>query len=1026
MNNIKSHIEKLRGSSNNLRKDVKDLQDVVFSANYGLPRKFIDKNSDLVIKSNKAVSETLASFGVNNFSRSGNSLQELTSLVSSSIRYRSRSNKVTRSINSKSYVIGDDTVDLETGIKDISPVGNIDQGETEAINQSALLYQSFLNTTTEYRGVCELIPQVGRAIENIVRDILCVSDLSGRILNKIYDSDGANESISDTDKKDIAAVTKLLQDEIIDKNNLEEKLKRWVYESLVCGVKPIALIPYSYIIKQLRQLNAADSALGLHVNSFTDAVRSGESYKICENKDQEEEFHKISIESSTIDMCVGNDRTKDPSMTAESIIEGILDDDLIEQFARSYESDFATELDEITYKYDRIADDQIKHEHIYGTKSTEAINQLELLESAKTNFTKKKNELKKQTPEQRKANARKGLKQLARFIDEHIDVVKPGASSAFLANKIMNHKDRYQSFYNLGENYYMAEGLQKRVHDEPDKDDDLGNYGEDKLHYDDDSELGKNCLIIPFSPESIIPININGEYMGFYCLEYENTAGPFYKKQKRTGSFTDYIKAQGYGDDSSLLGGSGGPMLSFGASDPLDNNLYSPLALYNYSVNQYLYGGQDQLDAKFDIMKTVVLRVLAHRLRDPELADNKLFKDAVMTMLRNDVLTRKKVQFTFIPPEYMVYMTYKTDDDGIPKSILDGTLLFAYMYIASTMSSVMIKLLKSGDKEKYTVNVGLQKNAGYTVDELQRVLSTRDVYTDSMFGNLASVIKNAGAYQRLIIPVVNDRKLYDVEQIETVNNVSPDDEITDKLLNAILSKIGINAGMQSSLDGADFAHEFAYRNREYNDSITASQDVYEKFITRIIKNITHYSTLKTYNSKTENIRAIKSSDDNDNLHYGTAIDLSRIHVELTAPTMLNMTNISEVLDAAKNVANSITEVFNLQDGSPMETARNTLFKRKIVEKFANIVEWAEIEKLLSDAEYAAPSEVAKNQKFAKIDAKMAEDDPNNPEGGGMDMGGGMGGGMDQFGGGTDMGGELGADEFGGDTGAGQAGSPDAF
>ena len=1003
---VKENLDKLRSSNTSLTDDVKKLQDVVYSSNYGLPKKFIDKNSDLVLKSNRAVSEILASYGINGFSSGSNSLQDLASLVSSSIRYRSKSNTL-RSATSQGYGVGDEYTDLETGIKDISPMGNIDQDEHDIISQASMLYQSFMKTVPEYRGVVDLIPQVKRAIENVARDILSVSDLSGRILNKIYAEDSSTGSISSQDKSRINIVNKLIQEEIIDKNHLEDKLKKWVYESLVCGVKPIAIIPYSYIIRQLNNLNNSDPELKLNVNKFNASIKSGESYKICETKDQENKFNRISVESGMIDM-VDRNKSKDPVMSAESMFDSLLDDDLVEQFAISCESDFNVNYNTLNAKIHKLNDDQIKYEHIHGVKSQEAIQQLELLEAATKNFKEKKEKLETQKQEDRIAEARKGLKELARYIDDHIDVVKPGASSAYIVNKITNQKDRYSSFYNLGENYYMAEGLKKKTKVSKDK-----NNGEvaNALDLDDDSELGKDCIIIPYSAESIIPININGEYMGFYCLEYENTSGPLYKQQKKTGSFTDYIKNQGYGDDGALLGGSG-PNISWGGADPLDNNLYSPLALYNYSVNNYLYGGQDQQDARFDIMKTVVLRVLAHRLRDPDLADNKLFKDAVMSMLRNDVLTRRKVQFTFIPPEYMIYMTYKTDDDGVPKSILDGTLLFAYMYIASTMSSVMIKLLKSSDKEKYTVNIGLQKNAGYSIDELQRCLSTRDVYTDSMFGSLASVIKNAGAYQRLIIPVVNGNKLYDVEQIETVNNVSPDDELTGKLLESILNKIGINAGMQSNLDSADFAHEYTYKNIEYHDSIVSSQHNYENFIKDILRALVSYSPLDTYNSKTDILfpkNQRPKRDDGD-------IDISRIKPELSAPTMLSMTNISEVLDAAKNVANSITEVMNLNEGSPIETARNTLFKRKIIEKYADIVEWNDIENILREAESEAPKEVAHNQKLSKIDAKMQEDDPNNGGGGDAGM-------SDADMGGGDFGGEAGDNAFGG---GGGEGSADAF
>ena len=389
-------------------------------------------------------------------------------------------------------------------------------------------------------------------------------------------------------------------------------------------------------------------------------------------------------------------------------------------------------------------------------------------------------------------------------------------------------------------------------------------------------------------------------------------------------------------------------------------------------------------DQRFDIMKIVTLRVLAHRLRDPDLADNKSFKDAVMALLRNDCLTKKKVQFTFIPPEYMCYMTYQVDDNGVPKSILDGTLLWAYMYISSILSSAMIKMLKSADKEKYEVSVGLLKNAGYTIDELQRVLSTRNIYSSNMFGSLSSVIKNAGTYQRMIIPVFNDKKLYDVTQIENINNVSPDDDFTGKLLQSILGKIYINSGMQGSFDSPQFAHEFAYQNIEYRSNIIEEQANYEKHFTKIIKILANYSALTTYNSKAE----IADVNDKEK-HNNGDIDISKIKVELNISTMMSMSNVTEVLDQAKNVANSIAEMLNLADGSAVETARNTIFKRKLIEKYANIIEWAEIEKMLAEAEIKAPQLVNHQKKLAKIDAKLQEEDEDENSG------------TDDFGGGGD-------------------------
>lgn len=964
--------------------DVKTMQDALFAANNGISKDFVDKNTDIVSKSNRAVNATLMSYGVGNTVSNSNSLRMLSSFVEQSMRFKKNRRIAMNDAHKLNGDIVEDTLDSITGIKQITPLGNIDNDERQIVDMSAQLYQSFMNVTAEYRGVCKIVPEIDKAIDNIVRDILSVSELSGRIFTKIYDDQGKLSVKNSKSKEQVGKITDILQKEIIDKNDLEKKAKRWVKESLVCGAKPIAFIPYDYILRQLGQLNDQDRNLQIDVGGISSKLKSGESFNLFSTEAQERRFIENSVESSFEDM-IDKDFVGDKGLKADEAFDRLLDDELVDKFAAYCEEDFNRVYESIPILKDKYEDDNARHHQIYGTYSIESNQQLDLLSGIEKNY----NEVKKRADEldhdEKVKHARAGLRQLARYIDDHIDVVKTGASSAYIAQKVLKRKDRYKSFYNLGENYLMAEGFKKKQEIVNSTKDPTKSGGGNQQEWDSQTELGKSCLIVPYAPESVVPINVSGEYMGFYCLEYENIVGPTWKNRRRSGSFTDYVLQQGIGNDSNFLGGNA-PMVAYGGSDPLENNLYSPLALYNYSVNQYMYGGMDQQDQRFDIMKTVVLRVLAHRLRDPDLVENKTFKDAVMTMLRNDLLSRKKVQFTFLPPEYMCYMTYRTDDDGLPISILDGTLFFCYLYISSIVSSAMIKMLKSSDKEKYEVAVGLQKNSGYTIDELQRVLSTRTLYTSSMFSNLSSVIKNAGSYQRLIIPVINGQKLYDVTQIEHMQNLDPDDNYTSSLLESILSKIFTNSGMSQELDSVDFAKQLSMRNLEYRNNIVEAQHNYEPFFTKAIRLLTHYSTLDTYNSDAE---VLSDKDFHENLTSNNKIDIARINVEFSIPTMISMTNIVDMIDTAKNVANGIAEVFNLSDGNETETARNNIFKRKIIEKYANIVEWSEIEMMIEEATKEAPTKVQESKKLAKIDETVVNtiDNDDTGDGGGGDSGG---------------------------------------
>jgi hypothetical protein len=641
----------------------------------------------------------------------------------------------------------------------------------------------------------------------------------------------------------------------------------------------------------------------------------------------------------------------------------------------------------------------------------------------------KQEKVKELTRDERISLARQGLKEFVEYIDEHIKVPKRESSGAILAEKILREKDRYDTLYDLGRNYKIAENLKKQGYTDPNK------IKEDSIGvFDAKSSLGKECLIVPYAAESVIPININGEYLGFYCLEYEHIMGDSWRKRRRAGSFTDYIKQQGIGDDGMFLGANFS-LNGYGGIDPLENNLYSPTSLYNYNTSSYLNGGMDgnSDNRRFDTMKTIITRVLAHRLHDPDLVDNKAFKDAIMHLLRNDLLVKNKVQFTYVPPEYMCYITWKTDDGGLPVSILAGTLYDAYLHISSKTASGMIKLLKSGDKEKYEIDVGLNKNLGYSVDELQRVLSTRNVYSQSMFSNLSTVIKAAGNYQRLIIPVIKGNKLYDVTQIEHMNDLSPDDEFTNQRLQSILSKIYYNNGMFSELDNVDFAKQLFTRNLEYSACIKDGQFNYNPYGTKIIRILTTYSSLPTYNSMIEDLKQTINKNKATNLSSGiqqdilednikedidneNSIDIACIELELNMPSYLQMLTITDTIDTAKTMANSIAEAYGQSGGNAIDEATTDLFKLKLIKKFTTNIDWVTVDEYRREAIAEAKSIAADKVKTATIDehiqnpsesqTDIAEEPPSDSLGGEEDMSGGGGegeGNMDMSGGGDDLG-----------------------
>ena len=971
-----------KGKSNPIDESIKELNDSLFASNYGLSRQFVDENEELVRSSNKMVADTLSSYGISSRTGDQNSLLDLSLTIQRSL---SKSGKDHLTKELKHF-------DNEYGLKEISNVGNLNVAENEVINQNAQLFESFFAVASEYRGCVSMVPNVQRAIENIVRDVLFISELTKRYFNDIYNNNG--KTSNETEINHFKRFNKMIQEEIIDRNNLEERFERWVFESLICGVKAVSFIPYDYIIKQIDKIYAKNKDIKLFddINTVENIMKSGESFDfIPSDTDKRDAFYKMSIESSLVD-AVPRKQYISPVAQAEEAYNAILDDRLVLDYIEAYESDFNLSFENIRSQKE-IYEDNYNRSKFFGAEDASALA-LEAFKDAKESESKmrsKKDELDKMSRDSKIDNARQQLKLLAKYLDENIDVVKPEYSAAYIANKVFAEKNRYNGNGVFEKQYKNAEDFLKQRNSEK--------KNNDVYEFDSHSAFSKECLIIPYAAENVIPINVNGEYMGFYCLEVDSTSSQrSVSGRRKNGGFTDYLNIQGFGNDKNLIGG---PNRGAGLANysSMGDTLYSPMNMYTSVANGYF---QDTMkdDRKFKIMKTIILRVLAHRFHDPDLIDNKIFKDAVMYMLRSDMLLKKRVQFTFVPPEYMLYMTYKVDDYGVPVSMLDGTLFDFYLLISSKISSGMIKLLKSSDKEKYEVDVGLQKNMGYTADELQRTLSTRSVYSQSMFGSLSSVIKNAGSYQRLIIPVVRDKKLYDVTQIERMNNLDPDDEYTDKLEKAILNRIYINTGTASEFDQADFARQITSKNIEYRNNIIKIQPRYERYAQKMLRLLTKYSKLPTYNSREDELKSQLDKLNKDGVYTGqdyktlimqqysreasntfvfngqknlNAIDLICIDPKFSAPTYLSMTNIIDTVDTAKNVANSLAEVYDLIGGNAVEDAIASIFKREIIKKQANILQWDDVEQLVEKAKREAEELVKEKIERQKIDEYL-----NNP------------------------------------------------
>lgn len=921
------------------KKMYSDVSKMLQSDTFKINGEFFDKNAAIVKQANVKVINLMQEYGYRTNNTGVNPLSELSTIIRKTVD----SSKLTQDMNmSRSHT--------KSGIRSIVPNGT-DSAELDIINSfSSMISNTFL-AIPEYRNIVELIPEVARVLDIVARDIRNPSEFDKKCFINLYNDPNLKPEV-------LQKINDILSEKIVDKYKLEKKLKQWIPDALICGCKPIMVVPYKDILK-------------LYF----------ESSKTKDMRFVSAEALVVSEAENSYESHISEFELTDKAFTYENIIT----DDVIEDFVScSFHS-------------------------IHGSISKEALFDDDKKIITETEFNEFTKNLKDMDTVKRKEGLRSKLREVVDFFDENIEIIKTDKSTMALTKTDFMQKYRYNK---MVQNSFVT----KNDTEITEIVDGGGSDGSRKETSIDAFKTIDESVIVEFQPEQVIPVVISGETVGYYIIEYDNFFNP--TRKKKNTSFTDLISSLGYGNDAGMVsGGSGG--MSINPKDPLESGAFSPMGLIGSSTQMSSNSSFGTSDRRYEILKNIALKTISRRLKDPTLENNKSFKDAIFNMLRNDYIIRNKVQFTYVPAENMVYFAKNVDSDGIPSSILKGTLFKAYMYLSSLLSSLMIKLMKSADKEKLLVNLGLSGNAGYTLDEIEKNLTTRSVYASSMFNNVASVIKNSSVFSRVRIPVIDGEQLYDIEQIEKTNDISPDDELTKQLLTSILSKIGVPPSILNFLDDAEYSRSLIMQNLEYKNNITDSQGAFEDSTngtTKLLRILLEYEPNVIEEIKKiiqETTKDTSNGNDSNVVDNAIEFDITKIEHHFNPPNYLNMTNTNEQISTANDLINNITPIYGDDGDNDVTKERARIFKEKLYKDLVKVIDWKKLDQMYDSADKEAPEQVSRNIKLKKEATALAAEDPNNMGGGGGFGGTDTSGGMGDMFGDTSGGGEEGGDLGGG-------------
>ena len=930
-----------------------ETNNIIYADHYGLTPQFVKQNKDKIEDIEKRVKKSLQ---INESSDDTKALYNTMGTMQKIIQ--------------KTYI--SDSFDNNLNVTPNSPYNSFTTrdgmrmvyGDAENYEDNLLfsyhssLFSNYRNLVSEYRNISRLIDEVDRCADMKSRDILAINEITKKAISNIYQPESLDKNKNLPQNLINDPVNKALQEEILDRYEIEDKLPRYIKLSLIEGARPVAIFPFKDI------LDMANYNIELYRKNYGDfnlneekAERSGENYQeflssYCKRS------HKI-IPSQFYDNfnTFGSEdlhKNKEEAYRAkrDAIINKYVSTEEFREYIDRGREDVHSTLD------------KKEHERLVEIYGKNAMNTSDLINDTKKEFEELHAKVKVDgsLSEHFKEQIFNAIKKL----DDNIEFYDEGESSmAFAINNFrrLMQFTAYKEDPQMGLIAYGAvqQPSEKQKAKNPFYDQDNPDYKKGMAkskkpksvldEFDDFDQNSKSvmedCLIKEYDAEDVIPVIVSGKHVGYYVIEMSPYTGNAESINKRNCNFTDMFLNLGMGNDvplspSPAVSGSfssGVTSMPLGGTGPASEigglgvvGAGSTALAGGMDISGFETGliGEDAL-RRNNIMKKIIFNVLRDKLNRKDIGDDESFADTIMSLIRDGAIIQNKVKIVYIPEKYMCYFTPGLDGNGIPQSFLKNCLFTCYEKILINMNNVMTRITRTSTRDMIKVNVGKAKNMGASIRSIENALTTRKLNVESPFTSLSRVLKAASLSETIVVPVFDGESLFEYEDLSTHNEAQTQDDYEEKLSNKIVTALKCPVTITNPYQEEDFASLAASRNAEYRFDIIRHQKVFTKTIEKMIKLLFVGSGL--YDKLKQS--GIKN------------VSLKNIHVNLAPPESLNMQHANELFSTVSSyVENIVGVIINPDDSSETTNMQRWLFKQKLYQRFMPGIDF---ETFLNDA-----------------------------------------------------------------------------
>jgi hypothetical protein len=345
-------------------------------------------------------------------------------------------------------------------------------------------------------------------------------------------------------------------------------------------------------------------------------------------------------------------------------------------------------------------------------------------------------------------------------------------------------------------------------------------------------------------------------------------------------------------------------------------------------------------DQKVDLISRIFLDTLSKKVNKDFIRHNKEFKDFIYNLVKQDYILKKQIRITYFAPNEVV--AFK-----IP-ALYRKITFFAKLYLSMLTNMLLIKMGRAHDKRVFYIDVGVDANYEQAISRVIQDIKTKEFKMDTI-GDINTVLNlNPGRFDDYYIPTVNGEKPIEIDTLQGMD-VEMNNDFIEFLKDSMMSGMGVPRTLIDATKELDFARTLSAQNANFVRSVVKYQKRLTEPFNKLFK-ILYGNEYKFYNDGESKISGVVNFDD--------------ISVSFPSPATLNMSNITDQIQAVDGNAEFISTTLVPADPTGNSDKLKSLLKKEIVKDLLPAVDWNRYEEYL---ERAKIEKIKNDIKEPKID-----------------------------------------------------------